>query len=112
MNDALRATDAALARLVRGLKRDGLFDRMNIIVLADHGMAGVPEANNVMIDTLMPLDDVQTVSLGVLAGFDPLSNAAADEKHFATIEQAMEKPQQHMQCWDKTRVPKAFRLWQ
>ena len=68
VNDALRNTDAAMARLVRGLKQDGLFDQMNIIVLADHGMASVPLANSVMIDTLVPIDQVQTVSMGVLAG--------------------------------------------
>ena len=106
VNDALRNTDAAMARLVRGLKQDGLFDQMNIIVLADHGMASVPLANSVMIDTLVPIDQVQTVSMGVLAGFNPASNTPAASSDFAAIERTLEQPQQHMRCWDKTRVPK------
>ena len=108
VNDALRSTDAALARLVRGLKQDGLFDQMNIIIVADHGMASVPLANSVMIDTLVPIDKMQTVSMGILAGFNPKTEAPTGANDFAAIERTLEQPQQHMRCWDKTRVPKRF----
>jgi predicted AlkP superfamily pyrophosphatase or phosphodiesterase len=105
VNEALRETDAALAQLVSGLKRRGLFDRINLIVVSDHGMATVPEANNVMIDTLIPLDQVHAVSLGILAGFNPKSDSAEARAAFRKIEQTLEQPQAHMQCWDKSRVP-------
>lgn len=100
VDQALRDTDAALARLVAGLRQRGLFDRMNIIVVADHGMASVPLANSVLIDKLIPLDQVHVVDLGIVAGFDP---RPGDD--FAAIEHTLEQPQQHMQCWDKTRIP-------
>ncbi|MBN8921817.1 MAG: alkaline phosphatase family protein [Rhodanobacter sp. 68-29] len=103
VNQALRETDAAMARLVQGLRQRGLFDRINLIVLSDHGMASVPKENSVLIDQLIPLDEVQTVSLGILAGFNP--KAGHD---FAAIERKLERPQQHMRCWDKTRVPARF----
>ncbi len=105
VDDALRRTDAALARLVDGLRRCGLIDRINLIVLSDHGMASVPLQNSVLIDKLIPLDQVQTVSLGVLAGFNPLSDAPAALAAFARIEKQLEQPQPNMDCWDKTRVP-------
>jgi predicted AlkP superfamily pyrophosphatase or phosphodiesterase len=100
VNQALRDTDAALARLVAGLQQRGLFDRMNIIVLADHGMASVPFANSVLIEKLIPLDEVQTVSLGIVAGFNPKPG-----HDFAAIEHMLDQPQQHMRCWDKTETP-------
>ncbi|MBD8900213.1 ectonucleotide pyrophosphatase/phosphodiesterase [Rhodanobacter sp. DHG33] len=100
VNQALRDTDAALARLVAGLQQRGLFDRMNIIVLADHGMASNPLPNSVLIDKLIPLDEVNTVSLDIVAGFNPKPGY-----DFAAIEHTLEQPQQHMQCWDKTRIP-------
>jgi predicted AlkP superfamily pyrophosphatase or phosphodiesterase len=103
VNQALRDTDAALARLVAGLKQRGLFDRINLIVVADHGMASVPLENSVLIDKLVPLDDVQVVSLGVVAGFNPRPGF-----DFAAIERKLEQPQQHMHCWDKTRIPARF----
>jgi len=108
VNDALRATDAAMARLVQGLRQRGLLDQINMIVLADHGMASNPLPNSVMLDQLVPLDELQSVSMGILAGFNPKSGSATDRAKFAAIEQQLEQPQQHMHCWDKTRVPARF----
>ena len=105
VNDALRETDEAMTRLVQGLKQRGLFDKINMIVLADHGMASNPLPNSVLIDRLIPLDQVQTVSMGILAGFNPRDGSAKATGDFATIEHQLEQPQPHMQCWDKTRVP-------
>ncbi len=103
VNEAIAKVDEALARLVDGLKKRGLFDRINLIVVSDHGMAGVPAKHSVMVNKLIPLDRVQVVSLGVLAGFN-----AKPGYDFAKIEAKLEKPQKHMQCWDKTRIPARF----
>lgn len=103
VDEALRRVDAALATLVQGLKQRHLFNHMNIIVLADHGMASVPLANNVMMDKLIPLDHVRAVSFGIVAGFNPKPGY-----DFAAIERQLEQAQQHMRCWDKTRIPARF----
>ncbi len=105
VDDALRETDAAMTRLVQGLRQRGLFDKINLIVLSDHGMAGTPLQNSVLIDQLIPQDQVQTVSMGILAGFNPKDGSAKAASAFAAIEHQLEQPQQHMRCWDKTRVP-------
>ncbi len=105
---ALRATDAALGRLLQGLKQRELFQQINLIVLSDHGMAAVPAGNTVLLDDLLPLDQVQLVSEGVVAGFNPRSGSAADLARFAAIERRLEQPQRHMRCWDKRRVPARF----
>ncbi|MFC5740990.1 ectonucleotide pyrophosphatase/phosphodiesterase [Dyella tabacisoli] len=105
VDQALRETDAALALLVQGLQQRQLFDRINMIVLADHGMASVPAKNSIRLDKLVPLNQVESVSMGVLAGFNPKSNDALSLQHFAKITAKLEKPQKHMQCWDKSRVP-------
>ena len=102
---ALRATDAALARLVQGLQQRGLFQQINLIVVSDHGMAAVPEQNSVLIDQLIPIEQVRLVSTGILAGFNPRSDSAQDLANFAAIQQQLERPQRHMRCWDKRRVP-------
>jgi predicted AlkP superfamily pyrophosphatase or phosphodiesterase len=100
VNQALRSTDEAMTRLVDGLRQRGLYDSINIIVLADHGMASVPKENSILIDKLVPMDDVEEVSLGVLAGFNPKRG-----HDFNAIEEKLEQPQQHMHCWDKSRIP-------
>jgi predicted AlkP superfamily pyrophosphatase or phosphodiesterase len=100
VNTALRETDQALAHLFEGLRQRGLFDQINLIVLADHGMAATPLAHSVLIEQQIALDDVQVVSLGVLAGFNPRPG-----HDFAPVEATLERPHPHMRCWDKTRVP-------
>lgn len=108
VDQQLRETDAALARLVHGLRQRHMFDQINLIVLSDHGMAAVPERNSVMIDQLIPLDQVKMLTHGVLAGFNPKSSSAADLAAFNRIEKTLEQPQAHMRCWDKTRIPARF----
>ncbi|HUB90391.1 MAG TPA: ectonucleotide pyrophosphatase/phosphodiesterase [Dyella sp.] len=103
VNQALSQTDAAMARLIEGLRQRGLLDQINIIVLADHGMAGVPLDHSILIDKLIPMDDVQQVVLGEVAGFNPKRG-----HDFNAIEEQLEQPQQHMHCWDKTRMPARF----
>ena len=100
VNQALRETDRALARLLRGLRQRGLSDRVDLIVLADHGMASTPPQNSVLIDRHIDLATVQVASLGVLAGFNPKPG-----HDFAAVEAKLERPHPHMRCWDKTRVP-------
>lgn len=100
LNQALGDTDAAIGRLVEGLRQRNLYDHMNIIVLADHGMAGIPVDHNILIDKLINMKDVETITLGPVAGFNP------KRKHdFNAVEEQLEQPQEHMHCWDKTRIP-------
>jgi predicted AlkP superfamily pyrophosphatase or phosphodiesterase len=103
VNQAIGETDAAMTRLVDGLKARGLYDKINIIVVSDHGMASTPASNNVLVDKLIDMDQVQSVSLGVVAGFNPKPGFNFDE-----IEHTLTRPQPHMQCWDKTDMPARF----
>jgi predicted AlkP superfamily pyrophosphatase or phosphodiesterase len=49
---AVRRVDAEVGRLVRGLKARGLFGRVNLIVVSDHGMAAARPADAVVLDEL------------------------------------------------------------
>jgi predicted AlkP superfamily pyrophosphatase or phosphodiesterase len=102
---ALRETDASLARLVAGLRQRGLFQRINLIIVSDHGMAAAPPQQRIRIDRLIRLDRVQTVGLGVLAGFNPRSQGVVARAQFAAIARKLQRPQAHMRCWDKRHVP-------
>jgi len=103
VDQALRDTDAALAHLLQGLRQRNLSDRINLIVVSDHGMASIPANNNVLLDKLILLNRVEVVNLGVLAGLNPTPG-----HDFSKIEQKLEKPQKHMTCWDKSRIPARF----
>jgi predicted AlkP superfamily pyrophosphatase or phosphodiesterase len=100
VNEALRQTDAALARLVDGLRKRGLYGNTDIVVVSDHGMAFTPPEQTIVADDYVDLDSVDVVALGVLAGFNPKPG-----HDFATAEKTLLTPHEHMQCWRKADVP-------
>jgi predicted AlkP superfamily pyrophosphatase or phosphodiesterase len=64
---ALREMDAALARLVDGLKRRGVFERANLVIVSDHGMTATSRERRTYLDDVLPLADVEVVNYGILA---------------------------------------------
>ena len=99
VNAALRKVDTAIGRLVAGLKARGLYARMNIIVVSDHGMAATPRGQAVLMDKHIDLDDVRVVSMGILAGFIPKPG------HRAEVATKLLQPHAHMRCWSKADIP-------
>ena len=96
---ALVEIDTALARLVDGLKQRGLFDRVDLVVVSDHGEATTHADQRTWLDDIVPLADIDAVEYGILAGIEP----RADRK--ASVEQALLRPHPHMTCWRKGDVP-------
>jgi predicted AlkP superfamily pyrophosphatase or phosphodiesterase len=99
VNAAMRDVDAALARLVDGLKARGLFDRTNLVVVSDHGMTSTAPERQVYLDDLVNLDEAGFVTGGILAGLNPKPAEAAP------VERAILASHEHMTCWRKSDVP-------
>lgn len=99
VNAALREVDTAIARLVAGLKQRGEFDRVNLVVVSDHGGTAISKERTIFIEDLVPKDDAVAVNLGVLAGFNPRRGRTAD------VEAKLLRPHDHMRCWRKSDVP-------
>ena len=99
LNEALGNVDAALARLVAGLRARGLYDRVNLVVVADHGMAETSPDRVVFLDDLVPIAEVTPVTLGTVSGLiarTPGAEAALVGKH------------PHVECWRKGELPARF----
>lgn len=99
LDKALSDVDAALARLVAGLKARGLYDRVNLIIVADHGMAETSPDRIVFLDDLVPIAEVTTITLGTVSGLIPRTPAA---------EAALVGKHPHVECWRKAQLPKRF----
>jgi predicted AlkP superfamily pyrophosphatase or phosphodiesterase len=99
MAAALRGVDAALATLVTGLKQRGLFDRTNIVLVSDHGMADTSHARSVVLDDLLDVAHVRVIDVGAAMGIDPLPG------HDGDVAKALLKPLPHATCWRKSRIP-------
>lgn len=101
VDDALRRTDAALGRLIAGLKQRGLFDRVNLVIVSDHGMVAVPADHLVYIDEWFDTRHARMLGLGAIAGVQPDAGAHLDTRQLLA-------PHAHMQCWRKQDIPARF----
>jgi predicted AlkP superfamily pyrophosphatase or phosphodiesterase len=99
VDDALREVDAALGRLVAGLRQRGIFDASNVVVVSDHGATASGPDKVVVIDDVVNVADIDVINTGVLAGFVPKAGREAQVEH------AVLQPHDHMRCWRKSEVP-------
>ncbi len=96
---ALREVDAALARLVAGLRARGLYQQANLVVVSDHGAAATAKSLRTYLDDIISLADVDVGNYGVLATITPHAGKQA------LVEKALLAPHPHMTCWRKSEVP-------
>lgn len=95
--------DTALATLVQGLRKRGLFDATNLVIVSDHGMTPTPEGHTVAMDEVLPAELFDLNNIGPLASLDatPGNEEALDAALAST-------PIPHAQCWRKDRLPERF----
>ena len=102
VNAALTRTDAAVGRLVAALKAKGLFERTNLVIVADHGMAPIAPARITYLEDLMPTAAYQAVSVGSGATIKATPGREAE------VAQALLAAHAHMTCWRKGYMPPRF----
>lgn len=98
-NATLAEIDAAIGRLIEGLSRHGLRDRVNLVIVSDHGMAPVPFAQSRSIESLVDPADASYVTAGEVLGFvpHPGREAAAEAQLLGRHD--------HFECWRKGELP-------
>lgn len=97
----LAKIDAALGRLVAGLKARGL--SANLLVVSDHGMAFTPPEQRIFLEDIMPLDAGRTLAMGPIMTLYPAAGREAE------VEWALLRPHPHMACWRKGEIPRRLR---
>jgi predicted AlkP superfamily pyrophosphatase or phosphodiesterase len=68
---AVRRADGHLGRLLQGLERRRLLDKVNIVIVSDHGMAETSIARVVVLDDYVSLDDVEVIDINPTLGLFP-----------------------------------------
>jgi predicted AlkP superfamily pyrophosphatase or phosphodiesterase len=97
--EALRQVDAGIGRLTAGLQARGLWDKINIIVVSDHGMTATSPQRTAVIEDLISPDDARAVSTGQVVGFVPKPGKEA------VAEQALLGKHGAVECWRKQDMP-------
>jgi predicted AlkP superfamily pyrophosphatase or phosphodiesterase len=101
-NSAIAQVDAAMARLIDGLRARGLERAVNLVIVADHGMSQVSEDRIISLDALAPADIARVVWDGPFAGIAPVSGREAE------ADAALLQPHEHGQCWRKAELPTRY----
>ena len=69
--NAVRRVDRYLDRLIRGLARRQIQDKVNVVVVSDHGMADSNTTRVVVLDDYLPLDGIDIIDLNPTLGLFP-----------------------------------------
>ena len=96
---ALQQVDSAIGRLVEGLHARGLFDRVNLVVVSDHGMAEVAPGHSIAVEDMVSMEEARVVSIGQVIGIAPNPGFEAQ----VADRLLGEHPQ--YDCWRKGELP-------
>jgi predicted AlkP superfamily pyrophosphatase or phosphodiesterase len=69
------------------------------VLVADHGMAATPIERWILVDRILPPEQIDVVWSGATLGFNP--KPGAEQR----VERALRKLPPAMQCWHKEKIP-------
>jgi len=99
VRDAIVRDDGYIGSVVDGLTRRGILDRVNIVVVSDHGMASVDDDHVIVADDHLDPHDV------VISNINPdLSLFPKDGKEEA-VYRALEHASPHMRVYKRADIP-------
>ncbi|MDB5677920.1 alkaline phosphatase family protein [Sphingomonas bacterium] len=98
--EAVAAIDRTIGRLVAGLR--GLGQPVNLVIVADHGMADTSRERTIAMDKIADPGDYTIFETGTFAALYAVPG------HEAALEKALLKPHDHLQCWKKSDIPARF----
>ncbi len=110
LQHAVANVDAALGRLVDGVRRQGLEERVHFVITSDHGMAATAFERYVYLDDYIDLSTIDIVNSGaflaiVPRGATPAAVAAALRgRHQALDVYLREETPPHLQYRDNQRI--------
>ncbi|PKU23856.1 ectonucleotide pyrophosphatase/phosphodiesterase [Telmatospirillum siberiense] len=102
VDEALGRIDGALGRLFDGLRRRNLFERVNLLIVSDHGMAATAAERVVFLDDLADPADVHVLTTGAVTELRALPGREA------AVESRLLMPREHVACWRKADIPVAL----
>lgn len=96
---ARRDTDAAIGRLVSTLRTRGMLDRINLVIVSDHGFADVPAGQVIAVEDMIGIQAARADSIGQVVTFTP--NPGFEKM----TGQRLLGRHDHYACWEKTKLP-------
>jgi predicted AlkP superfamily pyrophosphatase or phosphodiesterase len=101
-NVAIAQVDSAVGAIVDGIARMGLATRVNVIVLADHGMAALSPSRVVYVDDYASLDSMDVIEWGAV------TSIAAKKGHERYVYDRLHGANTHLAVYHRADVPARF----
>lgn len=100
--EAIHTVDSALGRLLDGISTLGLMDRLNLIVVSDHGMAATSPARVIFLDDYLDLDKVRIVD------WDPVLSIWPDVGEENQVYESLVGAHPHLRVFRREEIPAAW----
>jgi predicted AlkP superfamily pyrophosphatase or phosphodiesterase len=100
-DSAIAQVDNAIGGLLAGLKQRGLDQRVNLVIVSDHGMAEVRPDHFLYIEDLLAPGSADIVDLGSILSLAP--RPGRDEEVYRRLGRAP-----HLRVYRKSEIPAAF----
>ena len=101
---AVRTVDAQIGRLLDGLDARGLRDRVDLVVVSDHGMATVPRERLVAVEDVVARGQAAVVTIGQVIGVQPEAGHEAE-----VARRLLGGRHEAFDCWRKADLPARWR---
>jgi predicted AlkP superfamily pyrophosphatase or phosphodiesterase len=100
-DSAIARVDSAIGALMTGMEQRGLSERVNLVVVSDHGMAEVMPDHLLFIEDLLGPGSAEVVDLGSVASLAP--RAGREEEVYRRL-----KRSPHLRVYRKSEIPAAL----
>ena len=102
VRDAIGRDDGYLGTLVDGLSRRGILDRVNIVVVSDHGMAAVNDQHVIVADDYVSPADATISDINPTLGLFPKAGREA------AVYQALVHANSHLTVYRRENTPERW----
>lgn len=96
--------DAVVGKIFDGLKARNIHNKVNLIIVSDHGMTTVKPENTIILDDYFDAKKAERI---VWSGFVPGIFPKAGEEE-AILNSLKAKPLEHADCYRKREIPARF----
>lgn len=99
INIAIQECDARIGQLITGLEERNMFDKVNILIVSDHGMARLSRDRVIFLD-----DYLDPINLNILNWY-PVLDIWCEESEIDSIYSLIHDKNEHLTAYKKEDVP-------
>lgn len=103
VKQAVADVDQNIGDLMAELKKRGIDQQLNVIIVSDHGMSAVKANHVINISQYIDLKEVDVISTGAVTNINPL-----DPKDTDTIYNALVNAHPNLKVYKKSQIPARF----